>query len=64
MLEKFDDVILEDLPIELPPLCNIQHHIDLILDSFLPNMPHYRMSLKKNEILREKVEKLLSKWHI
>ena len=57
-------MILEDLLTELPSIHNIQHHIDMIPDAYLPNMPHFRMSSKENKILREKVEGLLSNGNI
>ena len=64
LLEEFDDVIPNNLWTELPTICNIYHHIDLILSVSLSNVSHYRMSSKENKILRKKVEELLSKGDI
>ncbi|XP_020266279.1 uncharacterized protein LOC109841747 [Asparagus officinalis] len=42
LLQQFDAVMPDDLPSELPMLRDVQHQIDLIPGSRLPNLPHYR----------------------
>ena len=49
LLDDFVDMVPNELPSELPPLKDIQHAIDLVLGSQLPNLPHYRMIPKKIE---------------
>ena len=44
MLEEFTDIIMDELPNELPPKRSISHHIDLILGESLPNKETYRMT--------------------
>ena len=61
LLKEFADIVPEELPSELPPLRDIQHAIDLVPDSQLPNLPHYRLNPTEREELNRQVQELLSK---
>ena len=64
MLGEFKRIVHDELSDELPPMRDIQHHIDLISRASLSNLPYYRINPKESEFLREKVEKLIPKGHI
>ena len=61
ILEEFHDVVLKEIPLGLPPMRDIQHHIDLIPGLILPNKAVYRISPKEHEELKRQVDDLMEK---
>ena len=48
LLNEFKEIVVDDLPIGLPPLWSITHQIDLILGSSFPNKAPSRMTPARN----------------
>ena len=61
LIEKFCHLFPEEIPTGLPPKREIQHHIDLIPGSILPNKPAYRMNPKDTMEIQRQVEELQEK---
>ena len=61
MLSVFSDIVVDDLPNELPPRMDISHQIDFILGASLPNKVAYRLKPQENVELRKHVQGLLDK---
>ncbi|KAH0701770.1 hypothetical protein KY285_016048 [Solanum tuberosum] len=61
LLQGYEDVFPKELPSGLPPLRGIEHQIDFVPGSQLPNKPAYRSNLEDTKKLQWQVEELLNK---
>ena len=61
MLSDFSDILVDDLPNELPPRRDISYQIDFIPGASLPNKATYRLTPQENEELRKQVQGFLDK---
>ncbi|PKU87302.1 RNA-directed DNA polymerase [Dendrobium catenatum] len=60
LLREFHQVFPDKLPTGVPPMREVQHAVDFIPGSVIPNRPTYRMSPKNYEELQRQVEELIS----
>ncbi|XP_049406074.1 uncharacterized protein LOC125869661 [Solanum stenotomum] len=56
-----DDLFPEEMPSEMPPLRGIEHQIDFVPSSQLPNKATYRSNPQDTKELQRQVEELLEK---
>jgi hypothetical protein len=64
LLQEFEDVFPEDIPSGLPPIRGIEHQIDFIPGTVIPNRPAYRSNPEETKELQRQVEDLLSKGYM
>ena len=64
LLEEFKDMLPDDMPEGLPPIRGIEHQIDFVPGSAIPNRPAYRANPEETKELQRQVEDLLKKGYI
>jgi len=58
LLKEFDDVFPDDI------LREIEHHIDFVPKTLIPNRPAYRSNLEETKKLQKQVDELMDKGYI
>ncbi|XP_074291714.1 uncharacterized protein LOC141618501 [Silene latifolia] len=61
LIEQYQDVFPSELTSGLPPLRGIEHQIDLVLGSILPNGPAYRCDPDATRKLQRQIDELMAK---
>ncbi|XP_019104878.1 uncharacterized protein LOC109134919 [Beta vulgaris subsp. vulgaris] len=64
LMQEFEDVFPEELPQGLPPLRGIEHAIDLVPGTTLPNNPAYRCDPMASRELQRQIEDLIEKGYV
>jgi hypothetical protein len=64
LLSQYQDVFPDDLPKDLPPSRNVDHHIDVLPGSLPPSRPTYQLSLAEMDELRRQLDDLLDRGFI
>lgn len=61
LLNKYKDIVVDELPSSLPPIRDVIHHIEFIPGENLPKKVAYKMTPQQNEQIRKQIQELLDK---
>ena len=61
LLQEFTDLFPEEIPYGLPLLRGIEHQIDFIPGSSIPNRPAYRANPEETKEIQRQVDELMQK---
>ncbi|XP_060170562.1 uncharacterized protein LOC132601495 [Lycium barbarum] len=64
LLQEYEAFFPEEMPDGLPPLRGIEHQIDFVPGSQIPNKPAYRSNPEETKELQRKVDELLKKGQV
>ncbi|XP_057870538.1 uncharacterized protein LOC131077124 [Cryptomeria japonica] len=53
LLDKYEGIVVKELPNSLPPIYDASHHINLIPGASLPNKETYKMTPQQNEEIKK-----------
>jgi hypothetical protein len=60
-LQEYEDMFLDEVPLELPPKRGIEHQIDLVSGASLPNRASYHTNLEETKEIQQQVEELIKR---
>ena len=64
LLQDFNEVFPEEMPIGLPPIRGIEHQIDFVPGAPIPNRPAYRSNPEETKELQRQVSELMEKGYV
>ena len=64
LLQENKDLFSEDVPNGLPPIRGIEHQIDFIPGSSIPNRPAYRCNPEETKEIQKQVSELMEKGYV
>jgi hypothetical protein len=64
LLQEFEDVFPDELPLRLPPHRGIEHRIDLIPGAPLANKAPYRVNPEETKEIQRQVQKLMDNGYV
>ncbi|KAH9780740.1 hypothetical protein KPL71_008197 [Citrus sinensis] len=64
LLQEYEDVFPEEAPHGLPPIRGIEHQIDFVPSTAIPNRPAYKSNPEETKELQRQVNELMEKGYV